>query len=159
MTVAYIFYVFFRIVSAFFNKFLIHFITEILGSPVKLPSARFVSALRVCCNRDVILNQGNRGLFIILFPIIMFPEVLILSVFVETAQHVSKVVTWKRSVSSLSSSSKSALMTSIIKDDVDDSNSDFVEEFAMVSGSHSSTLDRLHAWERKLYDEIKVYHK
>jgi len=86
-------------------------------------------------------------------------EVLILNISVETAQHVSKVVTWKRSVSSLSSSSKSALMTSIIKDDVDDSNSDFVEEFAMVSGSHSSTLDRLHAWERKLYDEIKVLHK
>ncbi|RLM58607.1 uncharacterized protein C2845_PM18G10870 [Panicum miliaceum] len=101
------------------------------GSPGKLPTARFVSALRVCCNRDIILNQ-------------------------ETAQHVSKVVTWKRSVSSLSSSSKSALMTSIIKDDVDDSNSDFVEEFAMVSGSHSSTLDRLHAWERKLFDEIKA---
>ncbi|XP_062183184.1 protein ALTERED PHOSPHATE STARVATION RESPONSE 1-like [Phragmites australis] len=101
------------------------------GSPGKPPTARFVSALRVCCNRDIILNQ-------------------------ETAQHVSKVVTWKRSVSSLSSSSKSALMTSMIKDDVDDSNSDFVEEFAMVSGSHSSTLDRLHAWERKLYDEIKA---
>lgn len=76
---------------------------------------------------------------------------------VETAQHVSKVVTWKRSVSSLSSSSKSLLTTSIIKDDVGDSNSDFVEQFAMVSGSHSSTLDRLHAWERKLYDEIKVH--
>ncbi|WVZ50621.1 hypothetical protein U9M48_001860 [Paspalum notatum var. saurae] len=104
---------------------------KIPGSPGKLPTARFVSALKVCCNRDMILNQ-------------------------ETAQHVSKVVTWKRSVSSLSSSSKSALMTSIIKDDVDDSNSDFVEEFAMVSGSHSSTLDRLHAWERKLYDEIKA---
>ncbi|CAL4986784.1 unnamed protein product [Urochloa decumbens] len=104
---------------------------KIPGSPGKLPTARFVSALRVCCNRDIILNQ-------------------------ETAHHVSKVVTWKRSVSSLSSSSKSALMTSIIKDDVDDSNSDFVEEFAMVSGSHSSTLDRLHAWERKLYDEIKA---
>ena len=44
----------------------------------------------------------------------------------------------------------------MIQDDVDDSNNDFVEEFAMVSGSHSSTLDRLHAWERKLYDEIKV---
>ncbi|TVU24403.1 hypothetical protein EJB05_26837 [Eragrostis curvula] len=104
---------------------------KIPGSPGKPPTARFVSALRVCCNRDIILNQ-------------------------ETAQHVSKVVTWKRSVSSLSSSSKSALMTAIIKDDVDDSNSDFVEEFAMVSGSHSSTLDRLHAWERKLYDEIKA---
>ncbi|KAL6654928.1 hypothetical protein ACP70R_008393 [Stipagrostis hirtigluma subsp. patula] len=107
--------------------------SKVPGSPGKPPTARFVSALRVCCNRDIILNQ-------------------------ETAQHVSKVVTWKRSVSSLSSSSKSALMTSMIKDDVDDSNSDFVEEFAMVSGSHSSTLDRLHAWERKLYDEIKTFH-
>jgi hypothetical protein len=87
----------------------------------------------------------------------MFLDVLFFNVYAETAQHVSNVVTWKRSVSSLSSSSKSALMTSITKDDVDDSNSDFVEEFAMVSGSHSSTLDRLHAWERKLYDEIKVH--
>lgn len=104
---------------------------KIPGSPGKPPTARFVSAFRVCCNREILLNQ-------------------------ETAQHVSKVVTWKRSVSSLSSSSKSLLTTSIIKDDVGDSNSDFVEQFAMVSGSHSSTLDRLHAWERKLYDEIKA---
>ncbi|VAI69679.1 unnamed protein product [Triticum turgidum subsp. durum] len=102
---------------------------KIPGSPGK-PTARFVSALRVCCNRQILLNQ-------------------------ETAQHVSNVVTWKRSVSSLSSSSKSPLTTSIIQDDVDDSNNDFIEQFAMVSGSHSSTLDRLHAWERKLYDEIK----
>lgn len=132
-----------------------------LGSPGKLPTARFVSALRVCCNRDIILNQGNRGCFLLSSYLCyhnLCLNVLILTVSVETAQHVSKVVTWKRSVSSLSSSSKSALMTSIIKDDVDDSPSDFVEEFAMVSGSHSSTLDRLHAWERKLYDEIKVHH-
>ena len=26
----------------------------------------------------------------------------------------------------------------------------------MNAGSHASTLDRLHAWERKLYDEVKV---
>lgn len=26
----------------------------------------------------------------------------------------------------------------------------------MVSGSHASTLDRLYAWEKKLYDEVKV---
>ncbi|XP_020157239.1 uncharacterized protein [Aegilops tauschii subsp. strangulata] len=103
---------------------------KIPGSPGK-PTARFVSALRVCCNRQILLNQ-------------------------ETAQHVSNVVTWKRSVSSLSSSSKSPLTTSMIQDDVDDSNNDFIEQFAMVSGSHSSTLDRLHAWERKLYDEIKA---
>ena len=27
----------------------------------------------------------------------------------------------------------------------------------MAAGSHSSTLDRLYAWERKLYDEVKVH--
>ncbi|KAJ6733537.1 hypothetical protein OIU74_005335 [Salix koriyanagi] len=42
------------------------------------------------------------------------------------------------------------------KDDASDSGSDFVEEFCMIAGSHSSTLDRLYAWERKLYDEIKA---
>jgi hypothetical protein len=26
----------------------------------------------------------------------------------------------------------------------------------MISGSHASTLDRLYAWERKLYEEVKV---
>ncbi|ONL94342.1 hypothetical protein ZEAMMB73_Zm00001d027940 [Zea mays] len=32
---------------------------RILGSPFKLPTARFVSALQVCCNCDVILNRGT----------------------------------------------------------------------------------------------------
>lgn len=26
----------------------------------------------------------------------------------------------------------------------------------MVSGSHSLTLERLYAWEKKLYEEVKV---
>ncbi|GER35159.1 hypothetical protein STAS_11416 [Striga asiatica] len=67
-------------------------------------------------------------------------------------QLVTKVITWKRT-SSKSSSSKNLLAT---RDDNSDSGSDFVEEFCMISGSHSSTLDRLYAWERKLYDEVKA---
>lgn len=47
-------------------------------------------------------------------------------------------------------------MATKTKEDIDDSGSDFVEEFCMIAGSHSSTLDRLYAWERKLYDEVKV---
>ncbi|KAI3462051.1 hypothetical protein Pfo_018714 [Paulownia fortunei] len=69
-------------------------------------------------------------------------------------QHVTKVITWKRTTSSRSSSSRNPLATT--KDDNDDSGSDFIEEFCMISGSHSSTLDRLYAWERKLYDEVKA---
>ncbi|KAH1135025.1 hypothetical protein AAZX31_05G168300 [Glycine max] len=73
-------------------------------------------------------------------------------VFQEPAQ---KIISWKRTASSRSSSSRNALATKT-KEDIDDSGSDFVEEFCMIAGSHSSTLDRLYAWERKLYDEVKA---
>ncbi|ERM94190.1 hypothetical protein AMTR_s00010p00189870 [Amborella trichopoda] len=76
----------------------------------------------------------------------------------DPPQLVPKVITWNRSTSSRSSSSKNPL-ASASKDDMDDSSSDFVDDFCMISGSHSSTLDRLYAWERKLYDEVKDYEK
>ncbi|KAH9609845.1 hypothetical protein KSS87_008214 [Heliosperma pusillum] len=70
-------------------------------------------------------------------------------------QSAPKVIVWNRSMSSQSSSSRNPLATSS-KDDADDSGSDCVDDFFMISGSHSSTLDRLYAWERKLYDEVKA---
>ncbi|KAK8673800.1 hypothetical protein V6N13_112111 [Hibiscus sabdariffa] len=73
----------------------------------------------------------------------------------ESVSRVTKVVHWKRSASWRSSSSRNPLTTAS-KDDADDSGSDFIEEFCMIAGSHSSTLDRLYAWERKLYDEVKA---
>ncbi|KAE7998111.1 hypothetical protein FH972_002687 [Carpinus fangiana] len=73
----------------------------------------------------------------------------------EPSQNVTKVITWKRTPSSRSSSSRNPLAAAA-KEDNDDSGSDFVEEFCMIAGSHSSTLDRLYAWERKLYDEVKA---
>lgn len=82
----------------------------------------------------------------------VFIAVLILKCYAE-AEHVTKVITWKRTTSSRSSSSRNPLNS---KDDNDDSGSDFVEDFCMIAGSHSSTLDRVYAWERKLYDEVKV---
>lgn len=57
---------------------------------------------------------------------------------------------------SLQSSSSRNPLAGASKDDGDDSGSGFVEDFCMISGNHSSTLDRLYAWERKLYDEVKV---
>ncbi|KAI3824459.1 hypothetical protein L1987_05919 [Smallanthus sonchifolius] len=68
---------------------------------------------------------------------------------------VANIITWKRSTSLHSSSSRNPLATTS-KDVNDDSGSDFIEEFCMIAGSHSSTLDRLYAWERKLYDEVKA---
>ncbi|KAF7839973.1 nitrate regulatory gene2 protein-like [Senna tora] len=66
-----------------------------------------------------------------------------------------KIISWKRTASSRSTSSRNPLAATS-KEDIDDSGSDFIEEFCMISGSHSSTLDRLYAWERKLYDEVKA---
>lgn len=71
-------------------------------------------------------------------------------------QHVTKVITWKRTTSSRSSSSRNPLNTGA-KDDMSDSGSDFFEDFCMIAGSHASSLDRLYAWEKKLYDEVKVF--
>ncbi|XAR73350.1 hypothetical protein NMG60_11007294 [Bertholletia excelsa] len=73
----------------------------------------------------------------------------------EPTELATKVVTWKRTTSSRSSSSRNPL-ASASKHDNDDSGSDFVEEFCMIAGSHSCTLDRMYAWERKLYDEVKA---
>ncbi|CAL1376710.1 unnamed protein product [Linum trigynum] len=74
----------------------------------------------------------------------------------EPGEDVTKVITWKRTTSSRSSSSRNPLTNGAKDDDVSDSGSEFIEEFCMISGSHSSTLDRLYAWERKLYDEVKA---
>ncbi|KAJ3682982.1 hypothetical protein LUZ60_013209 [Juncus effusus] len=59
---------------------------------------------------------------------------------------------WHRSVSSLSSSSRNPI------EEVNRDNMEFhtVGGVYMNSGSHASTLDRLYAWERKLYDEVKA---
>ncbi|KAJ0097055.1 hypothetical protein Patl1_27248 [Pistacia atlantica] len=73
----------------------------------------------------------------------------------EPVQHVTKVITWKRATSSRSSSSRNPLNTGA-KDDMSDSGSDFFEDFCMIAGSHASSLDRLYAWEKKLYDEVKA---
>ncbi|KAE8671531.1 katanin p80 WD40 repeat-containing subunit B1-like protein 1 [Hibiscus syriacus] len=72
----------------------------------------------------------------------------------DSVPRVTKVIRWKRSASWRSSSSRNPLTTTP-KDDAEDSGSDFIEEFCMIAGSHSSTLDRLFAWERKLYDEVE----
>ncbi|PON55006.1 hypothetical protein PanWU01x14_191140 [Parasponia andersonii] len=73
----------------------------------------------------------------------------------EPSKQGTKVITWKRTASLRSTSSRNPLATAS-KEDGDDSGSDYVQEFCMIAGSHSSTLDRLYAWERKLCDEVKA---
>ncbi|CAN6289604.1 unnamed protein product [Urochloa humidicola] len=66
-----------------------------------------------------------------------------------------KYLTWHRSMSSLSSSSRNPLGTTT-KDDTDGLTGNIFSGVYMNAGSHASTLDRLYAWERKLYDEVKA---
>ncbi|XP_065866011.1 protein ALTERED PHOSPHATE STARVATION RESPONSE 1 [Euphorbia lathyris] len=73
----------------------------------------------------------------------------------EPAQNSVKYLTWHRTTSSRSSSSRNPLGSNV-KDENEDINGDIFESFCMISGSHASTLDRLYAWERKLYDEVKA---
>lgn len=81
---------------------------------------------------------------------------LILSAFyLEPAQKDTKYLIWHRTTSSRSSSSRNPLGLNA-KDDSDDQAGNLFDNFCMISGSHASTLDRLYAWERKLYDEVKV---
>ena len=52
----------------------------------------------------------------------------------------------------MASSSKSSPAWTEYKNDI------FDEYGGMESGSHSLTLGRLYAWEKKLYEEVKVNH-
>ncbi|KAA8522698.1 hypothetical protein F0562_009140 [Nyssa sinensis] len=64
-------------------------------------------------------------------------------------------VTLLRSASSRSSSSRFLINSASSRDEGYESSSDFSEESCMLSGSHQSTLDRLYAWEKKLYEEVR----
>ncbi|KAL0418400.1 UNVERIFIED_CONTAM: protein ALTERED PHOSPHATE STARVATION RESPONSE 1 [Sesamum radiatum] len=75
--------------------------------------------------------------------------------FSEPARNSAQYLTWHRAESSLSNSSQNPLVTNST-DVVDNPNDNLFDNFCMVSGSHASTLDRLYAWEKKLYDEVKA---
>ncbi|KAG6678695.1 hypothetical protein I3842_14G093800 [Carya illinoinensis] len=73
----------------------------------------------------------------------------------EPAENDTKYLTWHRTTSSRSSSTRNPLGANS-RDDIEDFIGNSFENFCMNSGSHASTLDRLYAWERKLYDEVKA---
>ncbi|KAK6164014.1 hypothetical protein DH2020_000878 [Rehmannia glutinosa] len=73
----------------------------------------------------------------------------------EPPQNSVKYLTWHRTTSFRSASSRN-LLGANSTDGVDDLNNNLFDNFCMVSGSHASTLDRLYAWEKKLYDEVKA---
>ncbi|XP_038983775.1 protein ROLLING AND ERECT LEAF 2 [Phoenix dactylifera] len=74
----------------------------------------------------------------------------------ELAVRTLNPVSLFRSASSYSSSSRFVQASSSSRNDGYESSSDYSMETCMISGSHQSTLDRLYAWEKKLYDEVKA---
>ncbi|KAJ8568371.1 hypothetical protein K7X08_027904 [Anisodus acutangulus] len=72
----------------------------------------------------------------------------------EPPQNSVKYLTWHRTTSSHASSPNRLGVHSA--DDIEDVTNNLFDNFCMVSGSHASTLDRLFAWEKKLYDEVKA---
>ncbi|XP_073054489.1 uncharacterized protein [Primulina eburnea] len=73
----------------------------------------------------------------------------------EPPQNSVKYLTWPRTASSHYASSQNLPDANSFDNTADLSNNLF-ENFCMLSGSHASTLDRLYAWEKKLYDEVKA---
>ncbi|KAK2377508.1 hypothetical protein QL285_078175 [Trifolium repens] len=73
----------------------------------------------------------------------------------EPAQNSVKYLPWHGTASSQSSSSKIPLDANS-RENLEDLTNNLFDTSCMNSGSHASTLDRLHAWERKLYDEVKA---
>nr|DAD46712.1 TPA_asm: hypothetical protein HUJ06_016649 [Nelumbo nucifera] len=75
----------------------------------------------------------------------------------ENSTKIIQAITWHRSTSSQSSSCKSFLASSSKGSSTwTEFNNDLFEDYGgMESGSHSLTLGRLYAWEKKLYEEVK----
>ncbi|CAD6223981.1 unnamed protein product [Miscanthus lutarioriparius] len=78
----------------------------------------------------------------------------------ENSSNIIHAITWHRSPSSVSSSYRSELgasSNSLSWTDKSETKSDIFEDYGgMKSGSHSQTLGRLYAWEKKLYEEVKT---
>ncbi|CAL9146095.1 protein ALTERED PHOSPHATE STARVATION RESPONSE 1-like [Musa acuminata AAA Group] len=75
----------------------------------------------------------------------------------ENSSKMIQAITWHRSPSSLSSSYWSHLASSSSSTTWSESKSDLFDDYGgMESGSHSQTLGRLYAWEKKLYEEVKA---
>ncbi|XP_042392911.1 protein ALTERED PHOSPHATE STARVATION RESPONSE 1-like [Zingiber officinale] len=77
----------------------------------------------------------------------------------ETKENSSKVIraiTWHRSAS-FSSSHRSPVTSSSNSTSWTETTNEPLEDYVgMESGSHSQTLGRLYAWEKKLYEEVKA---
>ncbi|OVA15935.1 protein of unknown function DUF632 [Macleaya cordata] len=76
----------------------------------------------------------------------------------ENSSKLIQAITWHRSSSSQSSSTKSFLASSSKSSSswTEFKNELFDDYGGMDSGSHSQTLGRLYAWEKKLYEEVKA---
>ncbi|KAJ6413295.1 hypothetical protein OIU84_006149 [Salix udensis] len=79
---------------------------------------------------------------------------------IKSSNKLARSITWNRSLSSRSSSSKSLLSSSSVSSSTrTELKSDLFDDYGMDAGSHSLTLGRLYAWEKKLYEEVKVNNK
>ncbi|KAG0485161.1 hypothetical protein HPP92_009240 [Vanilla planifolia] len=76
---------------------------------------------------------------------------------VEPWQPVAEVTTWSSTISFASSPSSCKKHTAFALEDGNGGGATKSgEEFCMISGRHSCTLERLYAWEKKLFDEVKA---
>lgn len=112
-----------------------------------------------CSYAWLITSAYLSSYFLIAFTVFLFfflheAHPAVLKFFSEPPQTSLKYLTWPRTTSSHASSPNRLGVNSA--DNIEDVTNNLFDNFCMVSGSHASTLDRLFAWEKKLYDELKV---
>ncbi|KAI4382183.1 hypothetical protein MLD38_008179 [Melastoma candidum] len=73
----------------------------------------------------------------------------------ENPENAVKYLTWHRTSSYRTSPSKYPIASNE-KPMIDNLDAYRFQHFCLIHGDHASTLDRLYAWERKLYDEVKA---
>ncbi|KAJ8764343.1 hypothetical protein K2173_006083 [Erythroxylum novogranatense] len=75
----------------------------------------------------------------------------------ENSNKLIQSITWNRSASSRSSSRRSLLTSySTNSSGWTDFKNDLFDYYGMEAGNHALTLERLFAWEKKLYEEVKT---
>lgn len=91
---------------------------------------------------------------------LFFPFLSLISICISfAASKLLNPVALFRTASSRSSSSRFLVNSSSTREEGNEgTKKNISEEHCMLSGSHQSTLDRLNTWEKKLYEEVKVYY-
>lgn len=115
-----------------------------------------------CIEKNVTCSQVFIWLLCVIFlsliPIWEIFKNINLTYFPFAASKMLNPIALFRSASLRTSSSRILVNSSYTTDEDFEGTDDPSEEDCLFSAGHQSTLDKLYAWEKKLYEEVRVYY-